>query len=335
MASLETINLHLIGKQGTGKSMTGNSILGREAFSPSSRKAGNSPIEAIYDKKHDRMANTTLHVWDWPGMDGTQEKKKAISKSFKKLKAEFSEEPMPNQLLLWVMRYGERCDDEDEEFLKILTTELGKSMITEQTIIILTHKDNFVRDNEETQSTFDEWLKQQTGFFKRLHKMCKCRILFFDNRERGPAQVNDLINMIFDMLLGAPKKIPLHPAQPSDPAALKNLPMTSKEKEDCFESLSSSIDEFQKMISGSTQRKTVESLLVLLGKVQSTKGRGGEDVKEALEREIGRKIEEIKAFCNMGEDTFRYLGKLKQKLQLKSADDVEFLDLAEEVGLTK
>ncbi|GFO42953.1 immune-associated nucleotide-binding protein 6 [Plakobranchus ocellatus] len=201
MASGPTVNLHLIGKQGNGKSATGNSIVGKRVYRS---RSSDSPSKISIPVRL-RGVNFTLYLWDWPGTDGTQEKSKTIAKDLRKVDQE--DYQFNIHLFGWVIRYGELYGQEEEEFLRFLISELGEDFLRNRTIVIVTCKDNFDRDVEEIQCTFNEWTDQQTGFFKHLRKKCNDRILPFDNRSQPLAQTDKLFNLIWTLASNLPKEV--------------------------------------------------------------------------------------------------------------------------------
>ncbi|GFO17275.1 hypothetical protein PoB_004378000 [Plakobranchus ocellatus] len=106
----------------------------------------------------------------------------------------------------WVIRHGELCGQEGTEFFRFLISELNEDFSRNCTIVIVTCKDNFDREVEEIQLTFDEWKDQQKGCFENLRKMCNNRTLSFDNRSRPLAQKDSLFNLIWTLASNFPKK---------------------------------------------------------------------------------------------------------------------------------
>ena len=335
MASLETINLHLIGKQGSGKSATGNSIAERKVFT-FRRNAHCSPVLSSSEIRNGSLGNRTVQLWDWPGIDGTQVKTQVIAEEMRKIAPNVAHN---NHLLLWVIRYGELCDQQDEELMKILTTELGEDMIIYRTIVVVTGRDNFEIDVEGMQLTFVEWVQKQLGFFERLCKMCHGRILAFDNRGKRRDQPSNLFHMVSEVLANMPKKCsPKHSSRAMSghlvyPALENTELMEFGEMKDPAESLTSYVDEFCNILTGTTLSNTRLSLTMLLSKVCSLKIKGGKERKGALEREIERKIEQLDAIINLDKSTCTYLGKLRRKFEQESDAERAFVDLGLEVDL--
>ncbi|GFO17251.1 immune-associated nucleotide-binding protein 7 [Plakobranchus ocellatus] len=343
MASGQTVNLHLIGKQGSGKSATGNSIIKERTFRP---RSTDSPAKATLPVTQGQHINFTLCVWDWPGTDGTQDKSKTIAKELRKMNQDLHHNI---HLFGWVIRYGELCGQEDEEFLRFLISEHGEEFLRNRTIVIVTCKDNFDRDVEGTQLTFDEWKGQQKGFFENLRNMCNNRILSFDNRSRPLTQKNRLFNLIWTLTSNLPRGVtsyqfpgdryttsPVkqhsskllevsdhHPLSSADdrwkskPHTQLSVPKASKDDKIYLNNHCSDIDSLINILADTTLSKRKSALESLLLTIRSRRDREGEELRRALEREIEREIRECEFFNSQGKNTCMYLQKLKEKMYMR------------------
>ncbi|GFO17269.1 immune-associated nucleotide-binding protein 8 [Plakobranchus ocellatus] len=339
MASGQTVNLHLIGKQGSGKSATGNSIIEKKVFRC---KSADSPDKATLPVTQGQHGNFTLCVWDWPGTDGTQDKSKTIAKELRKINQDLHHNI---HLFGWVIRYGELCGQEDTEFLHFLISELGEDYLGNRTIIIVTYKDNFDRDVEEIQLTFDEWKDQQKGFFKNLLKMCNNRIFSFDNISRPSDQRNSLLNLIWTLASNLHKKgtsyqpsietytlstdwqypskmskvceTDHHPLSSADDRSKSQPHMhwpTSEECKDWKTLLKSDIDSLIHILTEATGGEKICALQSLLRKVQSRQDTVGKEIRCALGREIERKIKDCEFVNGQDQNTCMYLRQLEEEI---------------------
>ncbi|GFS27266.1 immune-associated nucleotide-binding protein 6 [Elysia marginata] len=183
MAGNGTTFLHLLGKTGTGKSSTGNTILNQKVFSAkSSLSAVTSTIQM-----HEGFINSRkVVVADGPGLVGVNT---GVShEAINQFKQVVDENRDSKHVFLIVCRYGERFTEEDEEMIKCLKAKFGgKIALENHSIVVLTCGDNFERDTEDEGLTFEQWCQQQGGTFSSLRRDCGNRVLLVDN-SRNPGK---------------------------------------------------------------------------------------------------------------------------------------------------
>ncbi|XP_032364915.1 GTPase IMAP family member 7 [Etheostoma spectabile] len=189
------VNLVLLGMTGTGKSASGNTILGEKQFIS---RASSNPVTTECQEAKTEIGGRRVRVIDTPDIFDDDDRKSPNKEHVRRCLELCQSGPRVFLLVIHVSRFT----DGERTILKKMETAFGREVV-KQTVVLFTRGG----DLQQGGMSFEDFLHGCQPDLKKIVEKCGGRCVLFENNTLGSDQVDKLMQIVDRMLTEERKNV--------------------------------------------------------------------------------------------------------------------------------